>query len=338
VTAPQKSRDLSVQKLNRIDQFLGKYLPCFVLFGVCLGVAFPDFFAPLNQIVVGLFAFATFANSLGGGFRELGRVFLHPLPALITLVLLHIVMPVLTLCLGNLLFPDAPLFTTGLVLEYAIPTGVASLMWVGMCGGNASLCLSIVLLDTLASPVVIPMTLRVLLGSVVEMDTMGMMKDLLVMVAIPALIAMILYQATKGRVAHRVKPALSPFAKAALLVIILSNATGCAPFLRDMNKTLVLVMAVVFLLCLAGFLSGYWSGKLLKQDYPTIQTMCLNTGLRNISAGAVLASQYFPADVMFPVAFTPIFLQVTTSLIAKVLMNTKASKAYRAGQAEHTNT
>lgn len=326
-----------MQKLNQVNQFLGKYFPCFVLLCVCLGVLFPEFFDPLNDIVVGLFAFMTFANSLGGGFRELGRVFLHPLPALTTLVLLHIALPVLTLALGNLLFPDTPLFTTGLVLEYAIPTGVASLMWVGMCGGNASLCLSIVLLDTLASPVVIPLTLKWLLGSVVEMDTMGMMKDLLIMVAIPALIAMILFQATKGRVAHTVKPALDPIAKATLLVIIISNATGCAPFLRHINRTLVLVMVVVFLLCLLGFLAGYWSGKLLKQDYPTIQTMSLNTGLRNVSAGAVLASQYFPADVMFPVAFTPIFLQVTTSLIVKVLMNTKASRTYQSQQLEKQN-
>lgn len=327
-----------MQKLNQINQLLGKYFPCFVLLSVCLGVFFPAFFDPLNHIVVGLFAFMTFANSLGGGFRELGSVFLHPLPALTTLVLLHIVMPVLTLALGGLLFPDAPLFTTGLVLEYAIPTGIASLMWVGMCGGNASLCLSIVLLDTLASPVVIPLTLRVLLGSVVEMDTMGMMRDLLVMVAIPALIAMILYQVTGGRVAHTVKPMLDPISKATLLVIIISNATGCAPFLRHISKTLVLVMIVVFLLCLLGFLAGYWGGRLLKQDYPTIQTMSLNTGLRNISAGAVLASQYFPADVMFPVAFTPIFLQVTTSLIVKVLMNTRASRDHQAQQAEKLHT
>lgn len=131
---------------------------------------------------------------------------------------------------------------------------------------------------------------------------------------------------------------LDPISKATLLVIIISNATGCAPFLRHINKTLVLVMIVVFLLCLLGFLAGYWGGRLLKQDYPTIQTMSLNTGLRNISAGAVLASQYFPADVMFPVAFTPIFLQVTTSLIVKVLMNTRASRDHQAQQAEKLHT
>ena len=318
-----------MEKLYRINAFVGKHFPWFVLVSVCLGISFPDVFSPLNRIIMGLFAFMTFASSLGGGFRDLGKVFLHPLPVAVTLLLLHAVIPLLTLGLGTLLFPDAPLFTTGLVLEYAIPTGVASLMWVGMCGGNAPLCLSIVLLDTLLSPVVVPLTLRLLVGSVVEMNTLGMMKDLLIMVAIPALAAMSLYQATKGRVAVTLKPKLDPFSKLALLVIILTNATSCAPFLRNLNKTLILVMVVVFLLCLFGFLTGYWVAKVLGLDFPTRETMCLNTGLRNISAGAVLAMQYFPADVMFPVAFTPIFLQITTSLIVKVLGAIPAAKAWR---------
>ena len=37
-------------------------------------------------------------------------------------------------------------------------------------------------------------------------------------------------------------------AKAALLLIITANATGCAPFLRNLTPTLVRVMIVVFFL------------------------------------------------------------------------------------------
>ena len=320
-----------MQKLSQWDRFLGSYFPWFVLACATTGVLFPDTFSWLNgSITMGLFAFMTFSNSLGGGFRELGRVFLRPLPVVVTLVLLHVVIPLLTLGLGNLLFPDAPLFTTGLVLEYVIPTGVASLMWVGICGGNAPLCLSIVLLDTLAAPVVIPLSLKLLVGSVVEVDTWGMMGDMMIMVALPALAAMTVYQVTGGRAAVTLKPRLALFAKLALLIVITANATSCSSFLRSIDRPLVLVMATVFLLCLFGFLAGYWAAKLLGLDFPTRATMCLNTGLRNISAGSVLALQYFPAQVVFPVAFTPLFLQFTTSIIVKVLMRTPSGRAYAA--------
>ena len=320
-----------MQKLSRWDRFLGSYFPWFVLACATTGVLFPDTFSWLNGSgTMGLFAFMTFANSLGGGFRELGRVFLRPLPVVVTLLLLHVVIPLLTLGLGNLLFPDAPLFTIGLVLEYVIPTGVASLMWVGICGGNAPLCLSIVLLDTLAAPVVIPLSLKLLVGSVVEVDTWGMMGDMMIMVALPALAAMTVYQVTGGRAAVTLKPRLALFAKLALLIVITANATSCSSFLRSIDRPLVLVMATVFLLCLFGFLAGYWAAKLLGLDFPTRATMCLNTGLRNISAGSVLALQYFPAQVVFPVAFTPLFLQFTTSIIVKVLMRTPSGRAYAA--------
>lgn len=329
-----------MRTLYQIDHFVARHMAPVVLCCVTFGVAFPEIFSRLNSVSIGLFAFMTFANSLGGGFREMRDVALRPLPVLVILGLLHVVMPLVTLGLGTLLFPHAPLFTTGLVLEYAIPTGVASLMWVGLSRGNTALCLSVVLLDTLLSPLVVPLTMRLLVGSVVEMDTWGMMGDLMVMVALPALTGMILFQVTGGAVARTLKPRLAPFAKLTLLLIITANATGCASFLRNMTPTLLMVTVVVFFLCLLGFFLGYWAGRLLKLDFPTIQTVALNSGMRNVSAGAVLAMEFFPPDVLFPVAFSPIFLQATTAFIVKALRATGPGRAdeaeYRRAQAEQT--
>ena len=312
-----------------------------VLSCVALGIALPQVFSHINAITMGLFAFITFANSLGGGFRDIRNVVLHPLPVVVILLLLHAVMPLIALGLGTVLFPENPYFTIGLVLEYAVPTGVASLMWVGMNRGNTSLCLSVVLLDTLCSPVVIPATMKLLVGSVVEIDAWGMVRDMLIMVALPALAAMILFQTTGGAVAATLKPRLSLFAKVALLLVITANATGCAPFLREIDGTLVRVMLAAYFLCLLGFFLGYWAGRLLKMDFPTIQTISVNSGMRNISAGAVLAMQYFPGDVLFPVAFSPIFLQASTAMIVKVLRRTKPGRAdqaaYEAGLTEEAS-
>ena len=314
--------------LEKLDAFLGKHMAVLIVAFVLVGITFPDVFSPINDRTVALFAFMTFANSLGGGFREMAAVARRPLPVVVIFAILHAAMPLLALALGSVLFPEAPLFTTGLVLEYAIPTGVASLLWVSIGRGNTSMCLSVVLLDTLLAPFVIPLTLRLLLGSVVEMDTAAMMGDLMVMVAIPALIAMTLFQLSHGRVAVTVKPRLAPFAKLTMLVLVLANATGCAPFLRDITPTLVKLICAVFALCLLGFFLGYQAARLLKADFPTAVTMSLNSGIRNIAAGSVLAIQYFPGDVLFPVAFSPLFLQATTAIIVKILHATKGGKEF----------
>ena len=314
--------------LEKLDAFLGKHMAVLIVAFVLVGITFPDIFSPINDYTMALFAFMTFANSLGGGFREMADVARRPLPVVVIFAILHVVMPLLALAAGKLLFPEAPLFTTGLVLEYAIPTGVASLLWVSIGRGNTSMCLSVVLLDTLLAPFVIPLTLRVLLGSVVEMDTASMVGNLMIMVAIPALLAMTLFQMTRGRVAATVKPRLAPFAKLTMLVLVLANATGCAPFLRDITPTLVKLICAVFALCLLSFFLGYQAARLLKADFPTAVTMSLNSGIRNIAAGSVLAIAYFPGDVLFPVAFSPLFLQATTAVIVKILHATKTGKAF----------
>lgn len=317
-----------MNSLEKLDAFLGKHMAVLIVAFVLVGITFPDIFSPINDYTMALFAFMTFANSLGGGFREMADVARRPLPVVVIFAILHVAMPLLALAAGELLFPEAPLFTTGLVLEYAIPTGVASLLWVSIGRGNTSMCLSVVLLDTLLAPFVIPLTLRVLLGSVVEMDTASMVGNLMVMVAIPALLAMTLFQMTRGRVAATVKPRLAPFAKLTMLVLVLANATGCAPFLRDITPTLVKLICAVFALCLLGFFLGYQAARLLKADFPTAVTMSLNSGIRNIAAGSVLAIAYFPGDVLFPVAFSPLFLQATTAVIVKILHATKTGKAF----------
>ena len=317
-----------MNSLEKLDAFLGKHMAVLIVAFVLVGITFPDIFSPINDYTMALFAFMTFANSLGGGFLEMADVARRPLPVVVIFAILHVVMPLLALAAGKLLFPEAPLFTTGLVLEYAIPTGVASLLWVSIGWGNTSMCLSVVLLDTLLAPFVIPLTLRVLLGSVVEMDTASMVGNLMIMVAIPALLAMTLFQMTRGRVAATVKPRLAPFAKLTMLVLVLANATGCAPFLRDITPTLVKLICAVFALCLLGFFLGYQAARLLKADFPTAVTMSLNSGIRNIAAGSVLAIAYFPGDVLFPVAFSPLFLQATTAVIVKILHATKTGKAF----------
>lgn len=320
-----------MQILYRIDRFISNHLVWFTLGCVAVGVIFDSTFAFLLPVTPFLFAFMTFINTLGASFRKMGEAFSHPLPIVIVLLLLHVVIPLLCLGICSVLFPQAPLFTIGLVLEFAIPTGVVSLMWVSIGGGNLPLCLSIVLLDTLLSPLVVPLTLRVLVGSIVKIDTLGMMLNLLYMVGIPAMLALLFYRVREGRAAEALKKRLSPFAKLCLLTITLSNATGAAPFLKHLTFTLAEVILVLLFINVLGYFLGYLiATRVLKTDFPSCMTITLTAGLRNISAGSVLAAQYFPQDVMFPVAFSPVFTQVLLATIVKLLRKTPAGQAYQA--------
>ena len=47
--------------------------------------------------------------------------------------------------------------------------------------------------------------------------------------------------------------------------------------------------------------------------------MCFDCWLRNISSGAVIASQYFPGEVVFPVMCGTMFQQILASLFGKAM-------------------
>lgn len=181
-----------MNKLQALNTWMTPKMPLLILGALALGLLFPDQIGLLCPAVSALMMFQTFANSLGSSVQDLGRVLSHPKPVLITMLSLHLLMPLAALGIGSMCFPDQPLYTLSLVLMEGSPAAVSSLMWIVIGGGSVELCLSIILLDTMLSPVILPLTLRLLCGSVVELDTLGMIRDLFVMIVVPAALAMVL--------------------------------------------------------------------------------------------------------------------------------------------------
>ena len=79
-------------------------------------------------------------------------------------------MPVLAFALASLLFAGNVNIITGILLEYSVPIGIVSFMWVGMFSGNTALGLSAILVSTVLAPFSIPLTLKLLMGATIHMD------------------------------------------------------------------------------------------------------------------------------------------------------------------------
>lgn len=317
-----------MDRILRIDKFVGGHMPWFILLSVLLGISFPTVFSPLKNSFIILMALCTFLNSLGGGFRDLKRVLQHPLPLLLGFLMLHLVLPAMVLGVGTLLYPDEPAIVSGLVLQFTLPVGVSTLMWVAMSGGNVSLCLSMVLMDTLLSPFSIPLTLRLLLGSAVELNSASMMRDLLLMVCIPAIISMFLYEKTDGRIAQTVKPKVAPLTKLLTFLMMAITASNSSDFFLNIDLWFLVLVVTVVLLNGVSFFLGYLVSKPLKMPFPSTFTMSLLIGFRNMSAGIVLAQQYFPPQAVLPVTIMPLFQQLMVSIIVKLLWKTPSGQAY----------
>ena len=308
-----------MNKFQTLNTWMTPKMPLLILGALALGLLFPDQIGLLCPAVSALMMFQTFANSLGGGFRDLGRALTHPKPVLLTLGILHLLMPLIALGIGSALFPQDPLYTLSLVLVESSPAAVSTLIWMTIGDGNTEVCLSTVLLDSLISPIVLPLTLRLLCGSVVELDTFGMIRDLFVMIVVPAALAMVLCRLLGQSICAKAKQRLSPFSKLALLVIICANVTRCAPFLHELNRELVLLLCITLAMRLIGLGLGFLLSTLFRFPYPVELTVTVNSSMRNNAAAATLAAQYFPSEVVFSPSVSPLFSQLTSSLAVRAL-------------------
>ena len=300
--------------LRKFNSFIEKWMALVTPTCLLLGVCFPDIAKCGLPYVPAVFAFMTFAGALKSRFKDVANVFRHPGSLLIIMLLVHVVIPTAACGAGHLFFGNNMELITGMVLEFAVPTAVVSLMWVTIYDGNSPLSLSLVVLDTVLAPFLIPATLK--------------MRELIFMVALPAVVAMVLNQITDGKVMETWPGKLAPFSKLALIFVVTSNSSKVAPYIRDMNMQRVKVALAILVLAASGYALGWFVAYIFRKDRSTAVSMMYGTGMRNISAGAVIAAAYFPGEVMFPVMIGTLFQQVLAALFGKLLAQKKEKQEF----------
>ena len=311
---------------DSLNRLTGKWMPLIVLLCLAVGVVFSGPLGHLTFLVPYVFAIMTFSGAVKSSFRQMAQIARRPLPLAVSFVIIHALIPLLALAAGKILFSGSQDLISGTVLEYVVPSAVSSVMWCSVSGGDMSLTLCIILTDTLTAPLLVPLSLRLLIGSNAQVDVSGMMLDLVWMVVVPALLAMLLNQFSHGRAGEKLSPVLAPYGKLALIFIITVNSTRIAPFVRRFSLLQLEVIAAIFVLATCGYAGGWLAARLLREDRAAAASMTFGCGMRNISAGAVIAAAYFPAEVMGPVMAGTLFQQALAGTFSYLLTKNRKPK------------
>lgn len=311
-----------------LGDFIGAHLMVIVPVGVAIGVLMPQALLPLKPLVPTFFAIMTFQNSLSNDLSAMRVALRRPSAILVTLLVVHVAMPLAVFGLSTLIFGAGSATVAGVVLEYTVPIGASTIMWIGMFSGELALGLSTLLASTLISPFSIPLTLKLLVGTVVEIDVWGMMANMAYMVAVPALVATVFNEVSHGWAKRELAPATTPVSRLLLPVIVATNATGISEPLHHLTPRLVGIMALMLLFAVGSFLLGMTIARRLSRNndarFVAVSFCC---GIRNVTAGAVLASQYFGPEVMFPAIIATPFQQVLAALFGRIMERRKPKTA-----------
>ena len=308
--------------------WIGAHLSVLAPACVVVGVLLPGVFGPVNRYAVPfLFACMTFQGSLSNTFAQLLAVFRRPGLMLLIILSAQVALPAAAYGLALLLFPGDPQIVLGILLEYCVPVGVITFMWVGMYGGDSALALGTILVSTLIAPFTIPATLQLLMGAVVHVDAPGMMLSMAGMIGAPAVLGMLVNQFSRGWGARTLSPAIAPLVKLFVIVIIISNSTGMSAYVMHPTPRLLAVAAFVLAFSACGYAWGMCLARLLRLDRAKTVTLTFACGIRNISAGAVIAGQYFPGTPVILACMAGTLLQQMLAGGAGAALNRLAGRA-----------
>jgi BASS family bile acid:Na+ symporter len=300
-----------------IGVFIGRHMVAIVLCCLAAGILLPQVFAPLRPAVPTFFAIMSFQSALGITLRGLKDAVAHPFAIVVTLLYVHVLSPVIAYLVGTALFGADPDIVVGVVLEYCVPVATSSIMWVAMYRGNLAIALATLLVSVFASPFCIPLMLHVLLGAVVEVNALGMIVDMLYMVVVPSIVGIVVNEATRGFGTRKLSVALSPLARLMLVVIIATNSSAISDYVFHLTPELAGVLVFIGLFASFNFVMGAVMAYAFRQKRDRAVSMLFQSGMRNISAGAVLAMQYFPPASLFAVMAGVLFQQVLAALFGK---------------------
>ncbi len=216
---------------------------------------------------------------------------------------------------------------TGLAIIASMPIAGSSTAWAQGVGGNPSLILGLVMVTTILSPLSTPWVFKAvtpfLTGDyaedIAEMAAAGSVQMfLLLSVVIPSVLGMAFRHFSGEDRFGRCQPGLKLAGVLVLLTLNYSNAAAALPqaFTNPDWDFLALILTATFVLCIIGFLAGWFLPVLTRANETDRKALMFGLGMNNNGTGLVLASASLPDHPMIglPIIFYNLGQQVVAGI------------------------
>ena len=305
--------------LYKIDSFLDRFIPLTTPLAVALGLFLPGVFIIFRPFVILLFAVMTFSGALKLTASQLGNAAKNPILILLFFFTSHVLMPLAALGSSSLIFTNKEIIT-GFILLFAGPTAVSGFIWVTIFKGDKALGLTLILLDTILAPLVVPATLFIFAGAKTTMDMSGIAISLIFMVVVPTILGVLLNETSRGKIPSAICPVLNPLAKICLMLVIAANSSAIAHVIKFNDPLVWAVAALCVVLTSLGFLLAKLNRIAAKCEKEKEISLVFAGGLRNNSAVMTIAVTFFPEAAVLPAVLSIVFQQIVTAIMGKLII------------------
>lgn len=281
------------------------YPSSFIAWG---GVSLKSLIVPLIQLIM-------FGMGATLALSDFTRVLKMPHAVFIGIFLQFAIMPLLGYSLA-MAFGFEPAIAAGVILVGSCPGGVASNVMTFISKGNVALSVTMTACSTLLAPVVTPLLMKVLAGTLVEIVFLDWVITITKIIIVPITIGLIansILHALRCRSdwIDRCLSLVAMFGICFIVGIIIATS-------RDKLLTIGLALVAASILHNgAGYVLGYLGAKLARLDESSCRTVSIEVGLQNGGMATALAVNTLkdPLAALGPAIFGP-WMNISGSMLA----------------------
>ena len=204
----------------------------------------------------------------------------------------------------------------GVILVGCCPGGTASNVITYLAKGDLALSVGMTATSTLLAPILTPLLVWLMAGTMVDVDTWGMLQSIVYVVIAP-IVAGLLCQRFLSKMTTRVVPYLPAVSSIAIALVVGIVVSHTADKLWAGGMLVVLVVMAHNLLGLA---IGFLLATLFRLSKPKCVAVSIEVGMQNSGLASSLAVLHFAA---FPLATIPgaifsVWHNISGALVAKL--------------------
>ncbi|MBP5377878.1 MAG: bile acid:sodium symporter family protein [Bacteroidaceae bacterium] len=284
--------------MKAICDFISRWMGVLVLLVAAVSLLQPSSFLWVDTKNINpMLGLIMFGMGLTLSPKDFHIVLSRPKDIIIGCLAQFTVMPLLAIGL-SLLFSLPKELALGVILVGCCPGGTASNVITYLAKGDLALSVGMTATSTLLAPLLTPLLVWLLAGTMVNVDTAGMLLSIVYVVISPIIVGLLcqrfLPQLTRRVVPYL--PAISSLMIAFVVGIVVSH---------NADRLLVggmIVIIVVMLHNLLGLSVGWIIGRLLRLSHPKRVAISIEVGMQNSGLASSLAVTHFAA---FPMAAIP---------------------------------
>ncbi len=284
--------------MKTICHYISEYMGVLVLLAAVVSLWWPASFAWIDTWVINpTLGVIMFGMGLTLSPHDFRMVMSRPKDIIIGCLAQFTVMPLLALAL-TWAFSLPKELALGVILVGCCPGGTASNVITFLAKGDLALSVGMTATSTLLAPVLTPLLVWLMAGTMVDVDTVGMLLSIVYVVIAPIVIGL-LCQRFLPKITQAIVPYLPALSSIAIALVV------CIVVSHNASRLLVggmIVVLVVVLHNICGLGLGYLIGRVLGLAEAKKKALSIEVGMQNSGLATSLATLHFAA---YPLAAIP---------------------------------